>query len=90
MKEDEKNRVNGYLHVVPQYEHDAPPRRWNVFQLSEESPRITLVGSVASCDEARRLASHDKRPLRIAEGAWRQMLAAGVAPRKTPKDVTIG
>jgi hypothetical protein len=47
-----------------------------------------LVGSVSSCDEARRLASRE-RPLRIAEGAWRQMLAVGAAPRKTPKDVMI-
>jgi hypothetical protein len=82
------NRANCVLHVMPQYETNAPPHRWNVYQLSDVSPRIMLVGSVNSCDEARRLASRE-RPLRIAEGAWRQMLAVGAAPRKTPKDVMI-
>ncbi len=89
MNDDQTNQANGYLHVMPQYVTDPRPHRWNVYQLSDQSPRITLVGSVASCDEARNLAAHDHQPLRIAEQAWRQMLAAGAAPPKTPNDVTI-
>ena len=76
-----------YLHVMPRY---ANGQRWHVFQVSDESPRITLAGSVASYEEARKLATRGRRSLRIAEQAWRQMLDAGVAPAKVPDDVSIG
>ncbi len=59
--------------MMPRYDAGVGPHRWHVFQLSDEPPRITLAGSVASYDEARRLATRGKRPLRIAEQAWRQM-----------------
>ncbi len=75
-----------YLHVMPRY---ANGQRWHVFQVSDESPRITLAGSVASYDELRRLATRAKWPVRFAEQAWRQMVAAGVAPDMVPDDVTI-
>lgn len=89
MNQDQAGGAGGYLHVMPQYENGAPARRWNIYELRDEPPRIMLVASIASCDEARRLAAQGHRPLRIAERAWQQMLAAGVAPRHTPKDVTI-
>jgi hypothetical protein len=84
------NETGVYLQVMPRYEAGvARPPRWHVFQVSDESPRITLAGSVASYEEARKLAMRDKRALRIAEQAWRQMAAAGVAPARVPEDVTI-
>ena len=89
MNQDQPSVPSGYLHVMPQYENGAPARRWNIYQLRDEPPRIMLVASIASCDEARRLAAQGHAPLHIAERAWQQMLAAGVAPRHTPKDVTI-
>lgn len=76
-----------YLQVMAHYDGHGP--RWNVFQVSDQSPRITLAGSVESCDQARRLAARQQRPLRIARQAWEQMLAAGVAPRRMPGDITI-
>jgi hypothetical protein len=78
-----------YLQVMPRFDTDARSRRWHVYQVSEESPRITLAGSVSSCQEAQTLAAQNKRPLRIAEQAWQQMLAAHVAPKTLPDDVTI-
>jgi hypothetical protein len=78
-----------YLQVMARFETDASSRRWHVYQVSNESPRITLAGSVSSCQEAQTLAARDKRPLRIAEQAWQQMLAAHVAPKTVPDDVTI-
>lgn len=89
MNQDRASGANGYLQVVPQYENGAPARRWNIFQLGDEPPRIVLVASVGSCDEACRLAAEGHKPLRIAERAWQQMLAAGVAPRNMPQGVTI-
>lgn len=89
MDQDQASGASGYLQVVPQYENGAPARRWNVFQLGEEAPRIVLVASIASCDEALRLAAQGHRPLRIAERAWQQMRVAGVAPQYAPEDVTI-
>jgi len=78
-----------YLQVMPRFETDARSRRWHVYQVSDESPRITLAGSVSSCQEAQSLAVRHERPLRIAEQAWQQMLAAHVAPKAVPDDVTI-
>jgi hypothetical protein len=89
VNQDQASGASGYLHVMPQYDNGAPPRRWNIYQLRDEPPRIMLVASIASCDEARRLAAQGHKPLHIAERAWQQMLAAGVAPRHLPKDVTI-
>ena len=80
---------DGYLQVMPGFDTDAQSRRWHVYQVSDESPRITLAGSVSSCQEAQTLAARDKRPLRIAEQAWQQMLAAHVAPEAVPEDMTI-
>ncbi len=81
------NETGVYLYVMARHLAD---QRWHVFQVSEESPRITLAGSVASYEEARKLATRGRRSLRIAEQAWRQMLDAGVAPAKVPDDVSIG
>jgi hypothetical protein len=78
-----------YLQVMPRFETDARSRRWHVYQVSDESPRITLAGSVSSCQEAQTLAARNKRPLRIAERAWQQMLDARVAPKTVPDDVTL-
>jgi hypothetical protein len=78
-----------YLQVMPRFDTDARSRRWHVYQVSEESPRITLAGTVSSCQEAQTLAAQNKRPLRIAERAWQQMLTAHVAPKTVPDDVTI-
>ncbi|HEY3088809.1 MAG TPA: hypothetical protein VGJ59_12175 [Jatrophihabitantaceae bacterium] len=90
MNQNQASGTSCYLHVMAQYENGAPARRWNIYQLRDEPPpRIMLVASIASCDEARRIAAQGHTPLRIAERAWQQMLAAGVAPRHTPKDVTI-
>jgi len=78
-----------YLHVMPRFDADVRSQRWHGFQLSDQSPRITPAGSVSSCTEAQTLAAQDKRPLRIAEQAWHQMLAAHVAPKTVPDDLTI-
>jgi hypothetical protein len=84
-----REQTIGYLHVMPRYESGPESRRWNVFLLRDESPRISLAGSVASATEARQLASKDKRPLHVAAQAWQQMMAAGVAPSEVPNDVTL-
>ena len=89
MNETPTNDGEVYLQVMPRFDTDARSRRWHVYQVSEESPRITLAGSVSSCQEAQTLAAQNKRPLRIAEQAWQQMLAAHVAPKTVPDDVTI-
>jgi tRNA-dihydrouridine synthase len=89
MTRTEASQAQGYLHVMTQYENGHQVQRWNVYQLSDASPRITLAGSVTSYDDARRLAAKSGRPLQIAAGAWHQMVAAGRAPRKPPKDATI-
>ncbi len=89
MNDTPTNDGEVYLHVMPRFETDARSRRWHVYQVSDESPRITLAGSVSSCQEAQTLAARDKRPLRIAEQAWHQMRAANVAPKTVPDDVTI-
>jgi hypothetical protein len=83
------NHGDVYLQVMPRFETDARSRRWNVYQVSDESPRITLAGSVNSFKEAQSLAARHNRPLRIAERAWHQMRAANVAPKTVPDDVTI-
>ena len=83
------DQASGYLHVMPRYESDPKSRRWNVFLVRDESPRISLAGSVASATEAFQLASSRKRPLRIASQAWQQMVAADVAPGEVPGGVTI-
>jgi hypothetical protein len=75
-----------YLHVMPRY---AAGPRWHVFQISDESPRITFAESVTSYVDAHKLATRDQRQLRIAGEAWQQMLAAGVAPQTVPEDVTL-
>ena len=70
-----------YLHVMPR--HAAGPR-WHVYQLSDQSPRITFAETVTSYVDAHELAARDQRPLRIAGQAWQQMRDAGVAPRQNP------
>ena len=77
-----------YLQLMAHYDGHGP--QWNVFQLSDKSPRIALAGTVVSCEQARQLAAKTKRPLRISRRAWEQMLAAGVAPERTPDGITIG
>jgi hypothetical protein len=89
MTRADTTQTRTYLHVMAQFENGQAPRRWNVFQLSDTSPRITFAGSIASYRDARRLAAKAEQPLQIAAAAWEQMVAAGCAPRKAPKDATI-
>ena len=89
MNDTPSNHADDYLQVMPRYEADPRSQRWHVFRVSDESPRITLAGSVSSCNEAQTFAARDKRPLRIAEQAWQQMRAARVAPKTVPDDVTV-
>jgi hypothetical protein len=77
----------GYLHVTAHYGWHRS--RWNVFQISDQSPRVSLAGSIDSCEQACNLAAGKKRPLRISQQAWQQMLNAGVAPPGIPRGVTI-
>ena len=89
MNDNNKTMSNGtrpYLHVMPR---EAAGGRWHVFQLSDESPRISFAESVTSYVEAHKLATRDQRPLRFAGQAWQQMVAAGVAPQTMPEDVTL-
>lgn len=62
---------------------------WHVFELADVSPRIAIAATVTSWDAARVLAENSERPLCVAEQAWRQMVAAGVAPEDPPDEVTI-
>jgi len=80
------NGARTYLHVMPRYAADP---RWHVYQIGDQSPRITFAESVTSYLDAHKLAARDQRPLRIAEQAWQQMLDAGVAPQTKPDDVTL-
>jgi hypothetical protein len=75
------NDTHVYLQVMPRY---AGEHRWYVFQIGDEPSRITLAAGVASYDEARTLATRVKRRLRFANEAWRQMVAASVAPDEVP------
>ena len=59
------------------------------WQAVPATPRITLAGSVRSCKEAQALAAQNKRPLRIAEQAWQQIVAAHAAPKTVPDGVTV-
>jgi len=89
VNDSNKSKTNGawpHLHVMPR---EVPGGRWHVFQISEESPRITLAESVSSYVEAHKLAKRNQRPLRFAGQAWQQMVAAGVAPQTVPEDVTL-
>lgn len=79
----------GYLQVMAQFGAFGGPPRWNAYVVCEESPRITLAGTVASYDDAHHLAAKDKRSLHVAAAAWQQMVAARVAPADPPKDVVI-
>ena len=78
-----------YLHVMPRHEDSRGLHPWNVYRLNAESPRITLAGTVTTCEEAQQLAARDEQPLRVAKDAWRQMLSAGVAPTDVPDDITL-
>jgi hypothetical protein len=89
VNDNNKTKTNGarpHLHVMPR---EVAGGRWHVFQLSDESPRITFAESVSSYVEAHKLAARDQRPLRFAGQAWQQMVAAGVAPQTRPEDVTL-
>ncbi len=88
---NDSNKINSngaqpYLHVMPR---EPAGGRWHVFQLSDESPRITFAESVSSYAEAHKLATRQRRPLRFARQAWQQMVAAGVAPQTVPEDTTL-
>jgi hypothetical protein len=78
-----------YLHVMPRHDDGRGAHPWHVFRLNAESPRISLAGSVTTCEEARLLAARDNQPLHVAKEAWRQMLSAGVAPSDIPDDVFL-
>ena len=78
--------VNSYLHVMPRY---AVGHRWHVFQINDESPRIEFAESVTSYLEVHRLGTANQRRVRFSQEAWQQMVAAGVAPKTVPDDVTV-
>jgi hypothetical protein len=59
-----------------------------VFELSEQTPRITLADTVTSCEQALQLANGE-RQLRVSREAWRQMSDLGVAPAKPPDAIVI-
>jgi hypothetical protein len=80
---------NAYLQVMAYYAGISAQPRWNVFEVADQSPRISLAGTVATCEQARHLAAHNNLQLRISRAAWRQMIDAGVAPQNPPNDVTI-
>jgi len=89
VNDNDKTKSNGarpYLHVMAR---EVAGGRWHVFQISEESPRITFAESVSSYVEAHKLAARDQRPLHFAGQAWQQMVAAGVAPQTVPDEVTL-
>ena len=86
MNDNTPSAAPPYLHVMARH---ATGQRWHVFQLSDESPRITLADSVTSYDQVHELAERDQRPVHIADEAWRQMVADGVAPDTAPDDVTL-
>ena len=86
MNNKQANGARTYLHVMPRYAADP---RWHVYQISDESPRITFAESVTCYVDAHNFAAREQRPLRIAEQAWQQMLVAGVAPQTKPDDVTL-
>jgi hypothetical protein len=86
MKENKPTGARSYLYVMPRHALD---QRWHVFQLSDESPRISLADSVSTYVEVHRLARREQRPLRISGEAWQQMIAAGVAPPAVPDDVAL-
>jgi hypothetical protein len=83
------DKTTAYLHVVAYYAGISVQPRWNVFQMADQSPRISLAGTVTTYEQARHLAAHDKQPLRISQAAWRQMIEAGVAPSNPPSGITI-
>ena len=56
-----------YLHVMAHYDGHGP--QLNVFQISDQSPRIALAGTVDSYEQAQKLAAKNKRPLRISQRA---------------------
>jgi hypothetical protein len=89
MSKAKSDETSAYLHVVAYYAGISAQPRWNVFQMADESPRISLAGTVTTYEQARHLAAHDKRPLRISQAAWRQMIEAGVAPDNPPNGITI-
>ncbi len=86
MNNKQANGARTYLHLMPRYAADP---RWDVFEISDESPRIRFAESVTCYLDAHKLPARDQRPLRIAEQAWQQMLDAGVAPQTKPDDVTL-
>ena len=80
----ESDARHAYLQVMAYYAGIAMQPRWNVFEVADQTPRITLAGTVTTCEQACHLAAHDNRPLRISQAAWRQMIDAGVAPQTLP------
>ncbi len=75
-----------YLHVMPRHNGAL---RWNAFLVCDDPPAVSLDSSVTSFKEARERAQREKRGLRFASQAWRQMVAAGLAPERPPNSVTI-
>jgi hypothetical protein len=60
VNDNNKTKTNGarpHLHVMPR---EGAGGRWHVFQISDESPRITLAESVSSYAEAHRLAARNQ------------------------------
>lgn len=80
--------VKQLLHVSAQ--RDDRPGLWLTFAIGIDSPTISLLSSVDSYEDAQSRAdrAYEGR-LRIEQGAWDQMVAAGKAPEVVPNKVTI-
>lgn len=78
--------IHEHMRVMPRFESD---QRWNAFQVSDDPPSVSLVGPVASYEDARQRAARSNLQLRVEGRAWQQMVAAGVAPPRVPDSVLI-
>ncbi len=58
MKTKQANGARTYLHVMPRY---AAEPRWHVYQISDQSPRITFAESVTCYVDAHKLAAREQR-----------------------------
>ncbi len=87
MKDDgRKDDTQIYLHVMPHY---PGGQIWNAFRVCDDPPAVAPDETVASYKEASERAARSHQHLRYAKEAWRQMVAAGVAPEKVPDDVIL-
>jgi hypothetical protein len=75
-----------YLHVMPRYQG---VHQWNAFRVCDDPPAVAPDAAVTSYQDASERAAQNRQHLRFADAAWRQMVAAGLAPQNVPDDVII-